>query len=206
MNVRDACRHSVKQIFRVIVELSPYSFHPPGMTSAPLMRASRETDVPAIADIYAHYVRHSTASFETDPPDVNEMVRRREETLERGLPYLVTEIDGAIVAYAYANLYRPRPAYRFSVEDSIYVHPNFVGRGVGRLLLAALIDACEKAGCRQMIAVIAGSDNAASVRLHRGFGFEQVGVLHSVGFKLGAWVSTMLMQRRIGCGNTTHPS
>lgn len=175
------------------------------MNSTPLIRASKENDLSCITSLYAHYVRHTTASFETDPPETSEMARRRQEILNRGLPYLVAEVSGAVAAYAYAASYRTRPAYRFTVEDSIYVHPDYVGKGIGRLLLAGLIHACEKTACRQMIAVIGGKDNAASVRLHRGFGFEPVGTLQSVGFKFGAWVDTVLMQRTLGAGNTSMP-
>lgn len=175
------------------------------MTSAPLVRASRENDVPAITAIYAHHVLHGTASFELVPPAESEMMRRRHGVLERGLPYLVTEIDQSVVAYAYAGPYRTRPGYRFTVEDSIYVHPDFVGRGIGRSLLPALISACEKAACRQMVAVIGGRSNDASIRLHRAFGFQHVGVLRSVGFKFGAWQDTTFMQRPLGAGNTSIP-
>jgi L-amino acid N-acyltransferase YncA len=185
--------------------LAPFCHHG-FMSSTPLIRASKETDLPSVTHIYAHYVRHSTASFETDPPDLDEMARRRQEMLNRGLPYLVAELDGGVAGFAYATNYRTRAAYRFTVEDSIYVHPDYVGKGIGRLLLAALIHACEKTSCRQMIAVIGGEENSASMRLHRSFGFEQVGILQSVGFKFGAWVDTMLMQRAIGLGNATKPA
>lgn len=175
------------------------------MTSTPLVRASLESDVPAIAAIYAHHVLHGTASFELVPPDAHEMANRRRQVVERGLPYLVTEIDQSAVAYAYAAPYRTRIGYRFTVEDSIYVHPEFVGKGIGRLLLPALIDACAKASCRQMVAVIGGQNNAASIRLHRAFGFQHVGVLKSVGFKFGAWQDTTFMQRPLGSGNASIP-
>jgi L-amino acid N-acyltransferase YncA len=175
------------------------------MTPSPLVRASFQSDVPAIAAIYAHYVLHGTASFELVPPDAQEIAQRRQQALERGLPYLVTEIDHSVVAYAYAAPYRTRPGYRFTVEDSIYVHPDFVGQGIGRLLLCALIEACEKASCRQMVAVIGGQNNEASIHLHRAFGFQHVGVLKSVGFKFGAWLDTTFMQRPLGAGNTSVP-
>lgn len=181
------------------------SCHPAPMTSTPVVRASLESDVPAIAAIYAHYVLHGTASFELAPPDEGEMMRRRQDVLERGLPYLVTEIDQSVVAYAYAAPYRTRPGYRFTVEDSIYVHPDFTGRGIGRLLLSALIAGCEKAACRQMVAVIGGLNNVASIRLHSAFGFQHVGILKSVGLKFGAWQDTTFMQRPLGAGDTTMP-
>ena len=175
------------------------------MTSKPHLRPALESDIPAVAGIYAHYVLHSTASFETVPPDTQEMARRRQDVLKTNLPYLVAEIDGTVVAYAYAVPYRPRAGYRFTVEDSIYVHRDYAGKGIGRLLLAALIEACEKTACRQMLAVIGGRDNTASVRLHHAFGFRQVGLLQSVGFKFGAWVDTVLMQRRLGLGDAGMP-
>jgi len=181
------------------------SAHLAGMHFTPSIRPSHQSDVSAVTEIYAHYVLRSTASFEIVPPDEREMAHRREQVLDRGLPYLVAEIDKKAVAYAYAVPYRPRPAYRFTVEDSIYVHPDYIGKGIGRLLLAALINGCEKASCRQMIAVIGGKDTSASVRLHHAFGFLQVGVLKAVGFKFGAWADTVLMQRALSSGDTTAP-
>lgn len=175
------------------------------MTSTPHLRSALESDVPSIAGIYAHYVLNSTASFETEPPDAKDIARRRQDVLKIGLPYLVAEINGTVFAYAYAVPYRARAAYRFTVEDSIYVHPAHVGKGIGRSLLAGLITACERTKCRQMVAVIGGQDNAASIRLHRAFGFQHVGVLHSVGFKFGTWVDTVLMQRGLGLGDTRMP-
>jgi len=179
--------------------------HQASMNSKPILRASLEIDLPAISTIYAHYVLNSTATFEIVPPDAAEMAQRRRQVLERGLPFLVAEIDGNVAAYAYAVPYRTRAGYRFTVEDSIYTHPNFLGRGIGRLLLPALIENCEKASCRQMVAVIGGQNNAASIRLHRLFGFQHVGVLKSVGFKFGNWLDTVFMQRALGAGNTTFP-
>jgi phosphinothricin acetyltransferase len=172
------------------------------MSAAPLIRSSTDADLPAIAAIYAHHVRNGLASFEIDPPTVEEMARRRLEVLRRGLPYLVAGIDGIVAGYAYANLYRPRPAYRATLEDSIYIHPDYARRGLGRLLLAALIAECESQGYRQMIAVIGDSGNAASIGLHRAFGFEHAGTLRSVGFKFGRWLDTVLMQRTLGRGDT----
>lgn len=163
-----------------------------------ILRAGTESDIGAITGIYAHYVRTSAATFEIDPPDVEEMARRRMDVVSRGLPYLVAEVDGAAAGYAYASPYRTRPAYRFTVEDSIYVHPSHIRKGLGHLLLSALIAATERTGCRQMVAVIGGADNAASVGLHEAFGFRYVGLLCGAGFKFGQWVDTVLMQRALG--------
>ena len=162
-----------------------------------MVRTSTERDIAALTAIYAHHVRHGTGSFEIEPPDEAEVLRRRAAVLERGLPYLVAEIDGAVAGYAYAGAYRPRPAYRFTVENSVYVHPDLQGRGIGRTLLGALIEACTLVECRQMIAVIGDSANAASIRLHEHFGFRHVGVLRAVGFKFDRWLDTVLMQREL---------
>jgi phosphinothricin acetyltransferase len=166
----------------------------------PPIRAARDTDIPEIAEIYGHYVRVALATFETEPPDAAEMARRRQKVLACGLPYLVAELDGHVAGYAYAAQYRPRPAYRFTVENSVYVHPDHARKGLGRLLLTELIAACEAAGCREMVAVIGDSGNAASIGLHAALGFRHVGVLRSVGFKFGRWVDTVLMQRSLGEG------
>jgi L-amino acid N-acyltransferase YncA len=163
-----------------------------------LVRPSTDVDIPAIAEIYGHHVQHGIATFETDPPDANEMARRRTEVLQRGLPWLVADIEGRILGYAYATQYRSRAAYRFTLEDSIYVHPMHVGRGIGKLLLPELIARCQKVGARQMIAVIGDTDNPASIRLHARFGFQHVGVLQAVGFKFERWLDTVLMQRSLG--------
>jgi L-amino acid N-acyltransferase YncA len=170
-----------------------------------MIRPSTDADIPAVTAIYAHHVRHGLASFELEPPDEEEMARRRAEVLERGFPYLVAEIDGSVAGYAYAAPYRPRPAYRFTAEDSVYIHPDHTRKGLGRLLLAAVIARCEELGCRQMIAVIGDSANAASIGLHRALGFEHAGTLRTVGFKHGRWVDTVLMQRALGPGATTLP-
>jgi phosphinothricin acetyltransferase len=165
------------------------------------LRAAAESDVAAIAAIYAHHVRTGTATFELDAPDTAEMVRRWREVTTRGLPYLVAIAGGQVTGYAYAAPYRPRPAYRFTVEDSIYVRPDAQGRGVGRALLAELIDASARAGARQMIAVIGDAANEASIRLHAALGFRQVGVLSSVGNKFARWLDVILMQRALGPGD-----
>lgn len=161
--------------------------------------------MPAIQAIYAHHVLTGLASFEETPPSVEEMLARRQAVLGLGLPYLAAEAEGRVVGYSYASSYRPRPAYRHTVEDSVYVAPGEAGRGIGGALLAALIARCEAGPWRQMLAVIGDSGNAGSVALHRRFGFEPVGTLRSVGFKHGRWVDTVLMQRSLGPGDRTPP-
>ena len=160
----------------------------------------------AIQRIYAHFVLHGRASFEEEPPDVAEMCRRHEAVRAADLPYLVAERDGAILGYAYATAYRPRRAYRFTVENSVYVAPDGHGRGTGSALLSALIAACEAGPWRQMVAVIGDSANAGSLALHRRHGFALVGTLRSVGFKHGGWVDTVLMQRALGPGDGRFPA
>ena len=169
------------------------------------LRPSTIADIPAIAAIYSHHVRTGTGSFEIDPPEAAEMERRWKDIAEKNLPYLVAEQDGALAGYAYASPYRPRVAYRHTVEDSIYVHPDHAGKGIGALLLPALIADCETRGLRQMIAVIGDSGNAASIRLHARFGFGDVGVLRNVGFKFGRWLDTVFMQRALGQGAASTP-
>lgn len=166
--------------------------------SGAIIRPSAERDVAAITGIYAHHVKFGAATFEIDPPDEVEMGRRRDELVNRSFPYLVAEQDGMITGYAYASPYRPRAAYRFTLEDSIYLGPTYAGKGVGSLLLGELIACCESTEAKQMIAVIGDSGNAASIRLHEKFGFAHVGVLRGVGFKFGRWVDTVLMQRSLG--------
>jgi L-amino acid N-acyltransferase YncA len=166
------------------------------------VRPSTESDVAEIARIYGHYVRHSTATFELDPPTRDDMAKRRSDILSLGLPYLVAERDGAILGYAYAGRYRPRPGYKFTIEDSVYIDPQQVGHGCGRALLAALIEICEQGPWRQMIAVIGDNANVASLRLHERFGFRSVGTLSSVGFKFNRWVDSVLMQRELGPGSS----
>ncbi len=166
-----------------------------------LVRGSTEADVADVSLIYSHHVKHGTATFEITPPDAEKIARRRDAVLTEGLPYLVAECRGSIVGYAYASLYRPRPAYRFTIEDSIYLHPDHLGKGIGRLLLTELIGRCERGPWRQMIAVIGDSGNAASVRLHAALGFRHTGVFESVGWKFGRWLDTVLMQRTLGAGD-----
>ncbi|MFO1097009.1 MAG: N-acetyltransferase family protein [Xanthobacteraceae bacterium] len=162
------------------------------------VRDAREADMPAVQAIYAHHVRHDTASFEEEPPSVAEMMRRRGRVLEHGLPYLVAERDGAVVGYSYAMSYHARSAYRFTIEDSIYIDHRLTGAGIGRALLSSLLDRCAAGQWRQMIAVIGGSDNAASIALHAALGFRHAGTLRSVGFKFDRWIDSVLMQRGLG--------
>ena len=174
------------------------------MTASPAgvaLRAATAGDAEATAAIYAHHVRTGTASFEIEPPDTAEMERRWRDVTSRGLPYLVAVADGAVIGFAYAGPYRPRPAYRFTVEDSIYVRSEACGRGIGRALLAALIDASGRAGARQMLAVIGDADNAPSIRLHAALGFHHVGLLETVGNKFSRWLDVVLMQRALGAGS-----
>jgi phosphinothricin acetyltransferase len=170
------------------------------------LRAAAATDAPRIAAIYAHHVLHGLASFETEPPDEAEIARRLGEVRAHGLPYLVAEADGRVVGYAYAAPYRSRPAYRYTVEDSVYVDRDCAGRGIGRQLLARLVADTAASGCRQMIAVIGDSANRASIALHETCGFARVGVLPAVGFKFGRWVDSVLMQRALGAGDATPPA
>jgi len=171
----------------------------------PGVRDARHADIPAIAAIYGGHVRTGLASFETEPPGEEEMRERFDAVRGKGFPYLVCEIDGQVAGFAYASLYRARPAYRFALEDSIYVHPDFARRGAGRALLEALVRRCEAIGCRQLVAVIGDSANAASIGLHSALGFREAGVLRSIGFKHGRWVDSVLMQRALGDGDTTLP-
>lgn len=159
----------------------------------------------AVTMIYAKHVLHGLASFEEVPPPLDEMQSRRASVLELCLPYLVAELDGRIVGYSYATLYRARPAYRYTVEDSVYVEDGMHGRGIGTALLAELIARCERGQWRQMLAVIGDSGNAASIALHRRMGFTPAGNLTSVGFKLGRWVDSVFMQRALGPGDSVKP-
>lgn len=170
-------------------------------TPSPLwLRDSREDDLPALAAIYGHHVLHGTGTFELDAPDAAEMARRRAEVLGRGLPWLVAERDGRVLGYAYANYFRPRMAYRFCLEDSIYLAPEAQGQGLGSLLLAELIARCEALGARQMVAVIGDSANAASIGVHQRAGFEPMGVMKAAGWKFERWLDVVFMQRELGLG------
>lgn len=162
------------------------------------VRAAVPADFSAIQAIYAREVERGLASFEEVAPTADELLARHDAIRGRGLPYLAAEVDGRVVGYSYASAYRPRPAYRYAVEDSVYVAAGMQGRGVGRALLSALIERCEAGPWRQMIAVIGDSANAGSIALHRAHGFRPVGTLHRVGHKFGRWVDTVLMQRALG--------
>jgi len=161
------------------------------------VRDARDEDIAAIQAIYAHHVLYGTASFEEEAPSAEEVARRRSDVLARGLPYLAAEVDGRVVGYSYASPYRARPAYRFSIENSVYVEDGRARGGVGRALLAALIERCEQGPWRQMIAVIGDSANAASIGLHASLGFRNVGTFTDVGFKFGRWLDSVLMQRAL---------
>jgi L-amino acid N-acyltransferase YncA len=169
------------------------------------IRLSRDEDVAAIAGIYSYHVLHGLASFEEVPPSADEIGRRRGEIVARGLPYLVAERSGRVVGYCYAGPFRPRIGYRFTLEDSIYVDSDEVGRGVGRALLRPLLARCTELGYRQMVAVIGGRETVASIRLHEAMGFAHMGVLPAVGFKFGRWVDIVLMQRALGPGAESLP-
>jgi L-amino acid N-acyltransferase YncA len=171
-----------------------------------VIRPSRDGDVAEIAAIYRHHVLHGLASFEEVPPEPDELASRRHEILARGLPYLVAERSGHVLGYCYASRYRTRSAYRFTLEDSIYIDAAEVGRGIGRALLSALIKCCSELGYRQMVAVIGGSDQWPSIRLHEALGFTRTGLLPAVGFKFGNWVDIVLMQSALGAGAMTLPA
>jgi phosphinothricin acetyltransferase len=169
------------------------------------IRPTAAADLPSITGIYEHAVRFGTATFEIDPPDLAEMTRRFDTLMDGGFPYVVAALEGRVVGYAYAGAYRPRPAYRFTVENSVYLQPTIQRRGIGPQLLQRLIGECEARGFRQMIAVIGDSANAASVGVHLRCGFEMIGTHPNVGFKFGRWLDTVMMQRSLGEGATTVP-
>jgi L-amino acid N-acyltransferase YncA len=170
-----------------------------------LVRPATADDVPAFREIYAHHVLHGLASFEEEPPSVDEMRRRFEDVRARGLPWLAADFGGVVAGYGYCAPYRARSAYRHSLEDSVYVRQGSEGRGVGSALLKALIERSAALGYRQLVAVIGDSGHAASINLHTSFGFLRVGTLRSVGFKFGRWVDSVLMQRPLGPGDGTPP-
>ena len=172
----------------------------------PLIRPSSDADLPAITAIYAHHVLHGTGSFETDSPSVADMTTRRADVLSRGLPYLVVEQDGEIAGFAYGNWFKPRPAYRYSVEDSIYMAPDLQGKGLGRALLAELMARFEAVGIRKVMAIVGDSANTGSVGIHLALGFTQVGIVDSCGWKFGAWRDIVIMQKTLGVGNTQPPN
>ena len=171
----------------------------------PIIRPSTDADLPAITAIYRHHVLHGTGTFEIDPPSEADVAARRADVLGRNLPWLVAEKDGEVLGFAYANWFKPRPAYRFSAEDSIYVADAARGMGVGRKLLAELAVQAEAVGVRKLLAVIGDSANADSIGLHRALGFTDVGVMRSVGWKFGAWRDIVLMEKTLGAGDTTSP-
>jgi L-amino acid N-acyltransferase YncA len=170
------------------------------------IRLAEDADFPAITEIYEHAVRHGTATFELVPPDLAEMTRRYRALIDGAFPYFVATIDQSVVGYAYAGAYRPRPAYRFTVENSIYLRPSSHRRGIGLQLLQRLIIECEARGYRQMIAVIGDSANAGSIGVHTKTGFTLIGTHPNVGFKFGRWLDTVMMQRSLGEGASTVPA
>ena len=170
------------------------------------LREARPDDLPAIHSIYAHHVLHGMASFEEEPPSLEELGRRYRDVVERGLPYLVAEYGAEVAGYGYCAPYRARSAYRHALEDSIYIRHDMAGRGIGKRLLDELVKRCEGLGYRQIIAVIGDSGNAASIGVHAACGFLRVGTLRSVGFKFGRWVDSVFMQRPLGPGDGAPPS
>jgi len=183
------------------------SFAPEGRTQAGLViRPSREEDLAAITAIYGYHVLHGLASFEEVPPELDELALRRRQIVSQRLPYLVAEGSGRVLGFCYASRYRTRSAYRFTLEDSIYIDAAEVGRGIGRALLSAVIERSSELGYRQMVAVIGGSDQWPSIHLHEALGFTRAGLLTGVGFKFGNWVDTVLMQRALGPGVSSLPT
>jgi len=174
--------------------------------SSPEIRSATEADLPAITEIYAQAVLHGTATFELIPPDLPEMTRRYRALMEGGFPYFVADLDGDVAGYAYAGPYRPRPAYRFTVENSIYLKPAIHRRGIGLKLMQRLLSECEARGYRQMIAVIGDSANAGSIGVHAKCGFQMIGTHPNVGLKFGRWLDTVMMQLALGKGATTLPN
>lgn len=171
----------------------------------PLIRTSQPEDIPAISAIYAHHVLHGTGTFELEPPSQQEMASRRSEVLAKGLPYLVAVDGKQVLGFAYCNWFKPRPAYRFSAEDSVYVAPDAQGLGLGRALLTELAAQAEKAGVRKLIAVIGDSANTGSIAVHRSVGFSHVGVLKSCGWKFDQWRDVVMMDKALGLGDTSAP-
>ncbi len=172
----------------------------------PTIRPCEDGDIPAVTALYAHHVLHGTGTFETEPPTEADMRARRSEVLARRLPYLVMADDeGALAGFAYCNWFKPRPAYRYSAEDSVYLAPGRQGRGQGRSLLQALVDEAGRAGVRKLIAVIGDSSNAGSIGVHRSLGFTQAGMLRDCGWKFGRWLDVVLMEKSLGAGSATPP-
>jgi phosphinothricin acetyltransferase len=171
----------------------------------PIIRPSQTADVPAIAAIYAHHVRDGSGTFELEPPSQSEMANRRGDVLAKGLPYLVVVNGKTVLGFAYCNWFKPRPAYRFSAEDSIYLTPDAQGHGIGRALLTELAAQAERAGVRKLIAVIGDSANTGSIAVHRSVGFSMVGVLKSCGWKFDQWRDVVMMDKPLGLGDTSAP-
>lgn len=171
----------------------------------PLIRPSSDADLDAITRIYTHHVLHGTGTFETTPPTTTEMAARRADVLRKGLPWLVVEENGVVLGFAYGNWFKPRPAYRFSVEDSIYLAPEASGKGLGRALLAELLAALERAGVRRVMAVIGDTANLGSIGVHRALGFEPAGSIPACGWKFGRWLDIVFMQRSLGAGDSSAP-
>ncbi|TWO73138.1 N-acetyltransferase [Caenimonas sedimenti] len=169
------------------------------------IRSSTAADLPAITAIYAHHVLYGTGTFETTPPSEADMATRRADVLGKGLPYLVAEEGGQVLGFAYCQWFKPRPAYRFSAEDSIYLHPDAAGKGVGKQLLAALAAEAESVGIRKLIAVIGDSGNAGSIGVHRSLGFTPAGQFKSCGWKFGRWLDIVLMEKALGAGDSAPP-
>ena len=171
----------------------------------PIIRPSQPEDLGAITAIYQHHVLNGTGTFEIEPPTLQDMTARREDVLNKGLPYLVLEESGQVQGFAYCNWFKPRPAYRFSAEDSIYMAANASGKGLGQLLLAELCRSAEAAGIRKLIAVIGDSANAGSIGVHRSVGFESVGVVKACGWKFDRWLDIVMMEKALGHGDTRSP-
>ena len=171
-----------------------------------LIRTSRDEDITAITALYAHHVFHGTGTFETEAPSSAEMDLRRADVLAKGLPYLVAEQDGEVVGFAYGNWFKPRPAYRYSVETSIYLAPDLQRQGLGRALLSELLARCERAGIRKLMAIVGDSGNAGSIGVHRSVGFTEVGTIAACGWKFGAWRDIVIMQMTLGLGDTQPPA
>lgn len=170
-----------------------------------IIRQSQDADLAAITSIYAHHVTHGTGTFELEPPPLAEMTNRRAEVLSRGLPYLVLEQASLVIGFAYCNWFKPRQAYRFAAEDSIYLAPEASGNGMGKALLAELISQAQRCGLRKLIAIIGDSGNQSSIGLHRACGFSSVGTLNSCGWKFGRWLDVVIMERPLGAGDRTSP-
>ena len=170
-----------------------------------LIRPSNDSDMPAITAIYQHHVLTGTGTFEISPPTLEDMQARRADVLSKGLPYLVLESEGEVAGFSYCNWFKPRPAYRFSAEDSIYLAPHTAGKGWGRMLLAELCQAAEKAGIRKLIAVIGDSGNAGSIGVHTSVGFQHVGIVSGCGWKFNRWLDIVMMEKALGHGQNRSP-